>query len=138
MEISLAEPKTPGDGQDLGANTEGVATMSVLTIDLPFSLEAEVAAAVEAGAYADEETLIADAIRTLLAARPDLREVVACRLYARGVYSLSKAAEWSGLSIEQMKRVLHLQGVERSAPETPEEVEGMAKAALRAAGRDHA
>lgn len=63
---------------------------------------------------------------------PDLREIIACRLYARGVYSLGKAAEWSGLNIEQMKRALHRQGVERSAPETLEAIEAMADAALRA------
>lgn len=110
--------------------------MSIVTMDLPFALKEEVTAAVEAGAYADEETLIADAVRTLLAARPDLREIIACRLYARGVYSLGKAAEWSGLNIEQMKRALHRQGVERSAPETLEAIEAMADAALRAAGRN--
>lgn len=48
----------------------GVVTMSVVTMDLPFALKEEVTAAVEAGAYADEETLIADAVRMLLAACP--------------------------------------------------------------------
>ncbi|MFM7175159.1 MAG: hypothetical protein ACKO4U_19210, partial [Caldilinea sp.] len=80
------------------------------------------------------ETFVADAIRTLLAARPDLRVAVSCQLYARGVYSLGKAAEWSSLDVEQIKLALHRREIERTAPETPEEVEAMARAALRTSG----
>lgn len=109
--------------------------MTTLVLDLPAPIRDEVSAGVEAGMYPDEETFVADAIRTLLAARPDLREAVACRLYARGVYSLGKAAEWSGLSVEQIKVALHRRQIERTAPETPEEVEAMARAALRTSGR---
>jgi predicted HTH domain antitoxin len=107
-----------------------------MTLDLPAAIRDEVLAAVEAGIYADEEAFVADAVRTLLAARPDVREAVACRLYERGVHSLGKAAEWSGLNIEQMKLALHRRAVERTAPETPEEIEAMARAALRNSGRD--
>jgi Arc/MetJ-type ribon-helix-helix transcriptional regulator len=74
-----------------------------MTLDLPAAIRDEVLAAVAAGIYADEEAFVADAVRTLLAARPDIRKAVACRLYARGVYSLGKAAEWSGLNIEQIE-----------------------------------
>jgi predicted HTH domain antitoxin len=111
--------------------------MSALALNLPIRVRDELSAAVEAGVYADEESFVADAVRTLLAARPDVREAVACRLYARGVFSLGKAAEWSGLDIEQMKLVLHRRGIERTAPETDDEVEAMARAALRISGRDH-
>ena len=108
--------------------------MSTMTLDLPTAVRDEVSAAVEAGIYADEEAFVADAVRTLLAARPDVREAVACRLYERGVYSLGKAAEWSSLDVEQMKLALHRREIERTAPETPEEVEAMARAALRTSG----
>jgi len=90
---------------------------------------------VDAGLYDNEESFLADAVRTLLAARPDLRETIACKLYERGIFSLGKAAEWTGLSIESMKEVLHRHGIERTAPETPAETEVMAHEALRSAGR---
>ena len=99
-----------------------------MTLDLPAPVRDELSAALEAGVYADEEAFVADAVRTLIAARPGIREAVACRLYARGVYSLGKAAEWSGLNIEQMKLALHRRAIERTAPETVEEVEAMARA----------
>ena len=109
--------------------------MSTITLDLPTSVKDEVSAAVAAGYYTDEETLITEAVRTLLAARPDIREAIACQLYARGLFSLGKAAEWAGLNIEQMKLALHQRAIERTAAETTEEVAAMASAALRAAAR---
>jgi predicted HTH domain antitoxin len=108
--------------------------MSTMTLDLPAAVRDEVSAAVEAGIYADEEAFVADAVRALLAARPDVQEAVACRLYERGVYSLGKAAEWSSLDVEQIKLALHRREIEHTAPETPEEVEAMARAALRTSG----
>jgi len=90
---------------------------------------------VEAGLYESEEALLDDAIRTLLAARPDLREMIACKLYERGTFSLGRAAEWSGLSIEAMKEVLHRRGIPRRVPEGPTETEEMARRSLENAGR---
>jgi hypothetical protein len=46
------------------------------------------AAAQETGLYASEGELITDALRTFLAARPDVRLATACRLYERGTVSL--------------------------------------------------
>ncbi len=63
------------------------------------------------------------------------RETVACRLYEKGVFSLGRAAEWTGLSIEDLKQLLHQKGISRQALETVEETEAMARASLRAAGR---
>ena len=83
-----------------------------------------------AAAYA-----LADAVHTILAARPDLREAVASKLYERGSFSLGRAAEWAGISIEAMKEALHRHGVSRQAPEGPSEVEAMAREALKAARR---
>jgi predicted HTH domain antitoxin len=47
----------------------------------------------EAGLYESEEAFSADAARTFLAARPDLRETIGCKLYEKGVFSLGRAAE---------------------------------------------
>ena|SRR5215203_3892710 len=98
-------------------------------------LEAELEAVTETGLYESRESFLSDAVRTLFAARPDLRETVACRLYEKGVFSLGRAAEWTGLSIEDIKERLDQRGIPRQAPETAEEIEAMAHAALRAAGR---
>jgi predicted HTH domain antitoxin len=98
-------------------------------------LEAELEAVTETGLYDSRESFLSDAVHTLFAARPDLREAVACRLYEKGVLSLGRTAELSGLSIEELKESLHRRGISRQAPESQEETEAMARAALRAAGR---
>lgn len=99
-------------------------------------LRDEVDALIESGAYENEETLANDAVHILLAARPDLREAVACRLYERGMFSLGRAAEWSGLSVETMKAALHRRGIERTQFETSDEMIASARRTLKAAGRD--
>jgi hypothetical protein len=82
-----------------------------------------------------EEAFVADAVRTFLAARLDLREAIACRLSARSVFSLGQVAEWSGLSVEKMKAALHRAGIVRQADEGPDETEAMARETLHTAGR---
>lgn len=98
-------------------------------------LEAELEAVTETGLYESRESFLSDAVQTLFAARPDLRETVACRLYEKGIFSLGRAAEWTGLSIEDLKELFHQKGIFRLAPESLEETEAMARAALRIAGR---
>jgi predicted HTH domain antitoxin len=98
-------------------------------------LDEEVAAVAETGLYESREAFLADAIHTLLAARRDLREAVACRLYEKGRFSLGRAAEWAGLSVEEMKAALHRRGVSREAPESPSDIEAMARHTLKIAGR---
>jgi predicted HTH domain antitoxin len=107
-------------------------------ITLSPRLRDELDALTETGLYDDEEAFIADAIRTLLAARPDLREAIACKLFERGAFSLGKAAEWSGLDIEVMKNALHRRGITRAAFENPVETEGMARQTLETAGKSAA
>lgn len=99
-------------------------------------LEAELDAVTETGLYESRESFLSDAVQVLFAARPDLRETVACRLYDKGIFSLGRAAEWTGLSIEDLKERLDQRGISRQAPETVEETEAMARAALRAARRE--
>jgi predicted HTH domain antitoxin len=102
---------------------------------LPDLLQEQMTAARETGLYASEGELIADAVRTLLAARPDVRLTTACRLYERGTVSLGKAAELAEVDVESLKRTLHERGIERTAPESTTETIEMAEASLLAAGR---
>jgi predicted HTH domain antitoxin len=99
-------------------------------------LEEELDAVTETGLYESRESFLSAAAETLFAARPDLREAVACRLYEKGVFSLGRAAEWSGLSIEELKERFRQRGISRQAPESLRETEAMARAAVRAAGRE--
>ncbi|MGD2113788.1 MAG: UPF0175 family protein [Acidobacteriota bacterium] len=105
------------------------------TKPLPLDLREELSALTETGLYADEVSVLADALRTFLAARPDLRVAVACRLYEKGRFSLGKAAEWSGLTVERMKDELHRRDIRRLTEEEPEVVEAMAREAAKRAGR---
>lgn len=99
------------------------------------SLRQELAVVTATGLYDDPELFLADAVRTFLAARPDLREAMACTMYARGELSLGRAAEWGSLNIEDLKVALHRRGILRQADESPAEIRTMAEAALKAAGR---
>jgi predicted HTH domain antitoxin len=83
----------------------------------------------EAGHYASVDELVADAVRTFLAARPDIRVAAACRLYERGTVSLEKASELASLNIVAMKHALHERGIRRVAPESLAETEKMARTA---------
>ena len=110
--------------------------MTLMTLRLPESLHDEVSAVIDSGLYATEESFVADAVRTLLAARPDLREAVACKMYERGAWSIGRAAEWANLNIEEMKLALHRRGIERTSYETLAEQEELARALVKATGRD--
>ncbi len=107
----------------------------MLESSTPLRLRDELDALAATGLYPSEESFLSDAVNTLLAARPDVREAIACKLYERGVFSLGRAAEWSGVSIETIKAALHRRGIERTAFETPAELNAMARQSLRAAGR---
>ena len=106
-----------------------------LHLHLPDLLSAQLVAAHEAGYYDSEDELLAEAVRTFLAARPDVRVAAACRLYERGAVSLEKASELAGLNHVAMKQALHERGISRVAPESLAETEEMARVALRTTGR---
>jgi predicted HTH domain antitoxin len=110
-------------------------SLSTSSIHLPGFLQEQITAAQEAGLYASEAELIADAVRTLLAARPDVRLATACRLYEQGTLSLGKAAELAGLDVERLKHALAERGISRTAPESLDETTEMARVSLRKAGR---
>jgi predicted HTH domain antitoxin len=114
---------------------QGVVYMNTdLYLHLPDLLSAQLVAAHEAGYYDSEEELVAEAVRTFLAARPDVRVAAACRLYERGTVSLEKAGELAGLNSVAMKQALHQRGISRAAPESLAETESMARAALQSSG----
>jgi predicted HTH domain antitoxin len=87
------------------------------------------------GFYRNEEEFIKEAINTLLAARKDLRVAIACELYKKEEISLGKACEIASLNIEEMKEVLHKRGIKRRVNVSPEEMERMAKKAIKIARR---
>ena len=66
---------------------------------------------VEARLYENEETLIQDALRHLLRARPDLRIRLAAHYYQHQGVSLGKAAHLAGVSWAQMKEILIERGI---------------------------
>lgn len=110
-------------------------SVSTISLRLPGLLQEQLTAAREAGLYDSEEDLVADAIRMLLAARPDVRSATACQLYARGAVSLGRAAELAELDVVSMKRLLHERGIARTAPESLAETIEMARSSLHAADR---
>ena len=108
---------------------------STTSMRLPGFLQEQIAAAQETGFYASEAELVADAVRTLLAARPDMRLATACRLYEQGTLSLGKTAELAGLDVERLKHALAERGISRMAPESLTATTEMALVSLRKAGR---
>ena len=110
-------------------------SVSTNSIRLPGFLQEQITAAQEAGLYASEAELIADAVRTLLAARPDVRLATACRLYEQGTLSLGKAAELAGLDVEGLKQALAERDISRTAPESLDETTEMARVSLQKASR---
>ncbi|WP_157817621.1 UPF0175 family protein [Candidatus Thiodictyon syntrophicum] len=90
---------------------------------------------VDARLYPDEPTLIQDALRHLVRARPELRIDLAVHKYGAGDISLAKVAELAGISWAQMKDVLLEKGVApRLGPDDTDEARDEAEV-LRAASR---
>jgi len=56
---------------------------------------------------------------------------VACKLYDKRLFSIGRAAEWSELSIEEIKESLHRRGIIRQSSADVSEIEAMAKLSLR-------
>lgn len=66
---------------------------------------------VEARLYENEDTVIQDALRHLLRARPDLRIQLAIHEYQQHGVSLGKTAHLAGVSWAQMKEILIERGI---------------------------
>lgn len=81
-----------------------------------------VADLVRAKLYGSEQAAVEDAVRALLQVRPQLRVELAVAEYRDQGISLGRAANLAGVSMEQMKEILHGRGVVlRLGPESLEE-----------------
>ena len=71
---------------------------------------------VSVGKYPNREELIKDALRALIRSKPELKRDVAIELYKEKGVSLPRAAEISGLNIEDFKEILREKGIKISLP----------------------
>lgn len=88
---------------------------------------------VNAQFYPSEDAVIADALRHLLRARPDLRIGLAVYRYQHEAISLAQAAALAGVSWPQMTEILIERGVPlRLGPASVEEAQAEVAALRRA------
>lgn len=111
-----------------------MASMTV-SFTLPPLMKKELDVVASTGYYDNKSEFIRDAIRTLLAARRDVRYALACALYDKEEISLGKAAEMADVNIEEMKRMLHGRGISIKRRESVEEMEEMSKKVMELIGR---
>ena len=111
-----------------------MASMTV-SFTLPPLMKKELDVVASTGYYDNKSEFIRDAIRTLLAARRDVRSALACALYDKEEISLGKASEIADVSIEEMKDMLHERGIARKVGGSAAEMEEMVRHAMTVAGR---
>ena len=100
------------------------AKSETMSFTVPKTLRLELVAIPETGYYDSVSEFLRDAMRTILAARKDLRIAVATILYKEGKISLGKAVEIADVSYDEMKKILAKKGIKRrSVTETKEELE---------------
>ncbi len=88
---------------------------------------------VNARLYESEAAVIADALRHLLRARPDLRISLAIYQYQHAAISLARAAALAAVSWSQMRELMVARGVPlRIGPETLEEARAEVEAMRQA------
>ncbi len=87
------------------------ATSETISFTAPPTLRMELGAIPETGYYDSTSEFLRDAMRTLLAARKDLRIAIASVLYKRGDISLGKAVEVAEVDYEEMKKILTDKGI---------------------------
>ena len=98
-----------------------------ITIEFPEQLNAELEVITKTGYYTSTSEFLKDAMKTILAARKDLRVSIAIELYKKD-YSLGRVAEIADLDYEAMKEILVKSGIEiRRGFKTVEELENGAK-----------
>ena len=94
-----------------------------INIEFPEQLKKELEVITKTGYYKSTSEFVKDAVKTILAARKDLRVSIAVELYKEG-YSLGKVAEIADVDYEEMKQILIESGIElRRGVETVEELE---------------
>ena len=95
-----------------------------LSFTVPEMLRLELGAIPKTGYYDSTSEFLRDAMRTLLAARKDLRIALASVLYRDGKVSLGKAVEIADVGYEEMKKMLVERGIKlRRGVETSKEME---------------
>ena len=101
-----------------------VAKSETMSFTVPKTLRLELGAIPETGYYDSVSEFLRDAMRTILAARKDLRIAVATVLYKEGKISLGKAVEIANVNYDEMKKILVEKGIKiRRGAETRKEVE---------------
>ena len=85
---------------------------------VPEVLRLELGAIPKTGYYDSTSEFLRDAMRTLLAARKDVRISVAVVLYEEEKISLGRAVEIAGVNYEEMKRILAEKGIVRKGSAT--------------------
>lgn len=85
----------------------------VRAFSLPKVMEKEIDALVKTGYYSSKSDVVKDALRIMMRTRPELRIAIAVELFKSGNFSLGKAAELSGLTIEEFKETLKARGIKR-------------------------
>jgi predicted HTH domain antitoxin len=106
-----------------------------IEITIPEALEEGFDVIPVTGLYESVAEFTAEALKTLWAARKDLRIEVACRLYAQGDISIGKACEMAEVDIERFKQILAAKGITRESTSTIKETREMAAQALETSGR---
>ena len=96
-----------------------------ISFTAPEMLKLELGAISETGYYDSASEFLRDAMRTILAARKDLRIAIATVLYTGGKISLGKAVEVADVNHEEMKKILVDKGIKiHRGAATRKEMEG--------------
>lgn len=83
----------------------------MVNVSLPVVMEKEMEALIRSGYYSSKSDVVKDALRFLLENKTNLKIAAAIEMYGREEISLGRAAEISGLSIEEFKDVLKSRGI---------------------------
>jgi len=79
------------------------------------NVDDDITALRDSGGYDSEEAVLEDALRALLAKRPELRTELAVTKYRNGDVSLNRAAELAGIAPAEFKDILSERGITRPA-----------------------
>jgi predicted HTH domain antitoxin len=101
-----------------------------ITFISPPQIAKELDAITELGIYKDKNAFILDAINTLLSSHMELRVSIACKLYENEDFSLGKAPEIVGTSIEDMKKILSDHGIKLKVGTSTSNMKDRAQAVL--------
>ncbi len=85
--------------------------------------ELEIAYLVKSGSYPDADSVLRSALNALFLSHPEQKLQMIATAYRAGDISLGRSAELMGVSTEEMKELLHQQGVKiHLGPQTENEL----------------